>query len=29
MKHTIEKQENLNIKQAEITKINIKDNAYI
>ena len=25
MKHTIEKQENLNIKQAEITKINIKD----
>ena len=27
MKHTIEKQENLNIKQAEITKINIKDNA--
>ena len=27
MKHTIEKQENLNIKQAEITKINFKDNA--
>ena len=25
MKHTIEKQENLDIKQAEITKINIKD----
>ena len=27
MKHTIEKQENLNIKQAEITRINIIDNA--
>jgi len=26
MKHTIEKQENLYIKQAEITKINVKDN---
>ncbi len=26
MKHTIEKQENLDIKQAEITKINIEDN---